>query len=36
MRNIPMSSLSEEGTLIFLWVTGRAMDLGRECLSMWG
>ncbi|TIB33971.1 hypothetical protein E3P85_01131 [Wallemia ichthyophaga] len=36
MRKMPMSTLSEEGTLIFLWVTGRAMDLGRECLSIWG
>ncbi|EOY23925.1 MRNAadenosine methylase isoform 2, partial [Theobroma cacao] len=22
--------------LIFLWVTGRAMELGRECLELWG
>ena len=22
--------------LIFLWVTGRAMELGRECLKLWG
>ena len=25
----------DEG-LIFLWVTGRAMELGRECLKIWG
>ena len=22
--------------MIFLWVTGRAMELGRECLKLWG
>ena len=22
--------------MIFLWVTGRAMELGRECLDIWG
>ena len=27
--------LQDEG-LIFLWVTGRAMELGRECLKLWG
>ena len=21
---------------MFLWVTGRAMELGRECLDLWG
>lgn len=21
---------------LFLWVTGRAMELGRECLNLWG
>ena len=21
---------------MFLWVTGRAMELGRECLDIWG
>ena len=28
-------SFQDEG-LIFLWVTGRAMELGRECLKLWG
>ena len=25
----------DEGFL-FLWVTGRAMEVGRECLKVWG
>ncbi|TRY79163.1 hypothetical protein TCAL_08330 [Tigriopus californicus] len=35
MRHLPVPSLQDEG-LIFLWVTGRAMELGRECLKLWG
>lgn len=35
MREMPVGRLSDEG-LIFLWVTGRAMELGRECLEIWG
>ena len=35
MRKLPVSKLQDEG-LIFLWVTGRAMELGRECLKIWG
>ncbi|XP_037080726.1 N6-adenosine-methyltransferase catalytic subunit-like [Pollicipes pollicipes] len=35
MRNLDIPSLQTSG-LIFLWVTGRAMELGRECLSLWG
>lgn len=27
---------SQDNGLIFLWVTGRAMELGRECLKLWG
>jgi len=27
--------LQDEGVL-FLWVTGRAMEIGRECLRVWG
>lgn len=27
--------LQDDGVL-FLWVTGRAMELGRECLEIWG
>ena len=26
----------QDDGLIFLWVTGRAMELGRECLKLWG
>jgi len=35
MRRLPVPSLQDDG-LIFLWVTGRAMELGRECLKLWG
>lgn len=35
MRKLDVPSLQDEG-YIFLWVTGRAMELGRECLKLWG
>ncbi|KAK2704459.1 hypothetical protein QYM36_016757, partial [Artemia franciscana] len=35
MRQLNVPALQDEG-LIFLWVTGRAMELGRECLELWG
>ncbi|CAJ0762362.1 2599_t:CDS:2, partial [Entrophospora sp. SA101] len=35
MKAMAISELQDEG-LIFLWVTGRAMELGRECLAIWG
>ncbi|KII69994.1 N6-adenosine-methyltransferase 70 kDa subunit [Thelohanellus kitauei] len=35
MMNLPVHQLQDEG-FIFLWVTGRAMELGRECLKRWG
>jgi mRNA m6A methyltransferase catalytic subunit len=35
MRQLNIPSLQDEG-YIFLWVTGRAMELGRECLKIWG
>ncbi|KDN47746.1 MT-A70-domain-containing protein [Tilletiaria anomala UBC 951] len=35
MRSMPIPLLQKEG-LIFLWVTGRAMELGRELLRIWG
>ncbi|XP_048576672.1 N6-adenosine-methyltransferase subunit METTL3 isoform X2 [Nematostella vectensis] len=35
MRNLSVPSLQDNG-YIFLWVTGRAMELGRECLEIWG
>lgn len=35
MRHLPIAQLQDDG-FIFLWVTGRAMELGRECLRLWG
>lgn len=35
MRTLNVPTLQTDG-LIFLWVTGRAMELGRECLELWG
>jgi hypothetical protein len=35
MRGMAISSLQADG-LLFLWVTGRAMELGRECMALWG
>ncbi|KAE8727326.1 N6-adenosine-methyltransferase MT-A70-like [Hibiscus syriacus] len=35
MHNLNVPALQTDG-LIFLWVTGRAMELGRECLEQWG
>merc|ERR1712106_58375 len=35
MRQLNIPMLQDDG-LIFLWVTGRAMELGRECLKLWG
>jgi mRNA (2'-O-methyladenosine-N6-)-methyltransferase len=35
MRQLNIPALQDEG-YIFLWVTGRAMELGRECLTLWG
>ncbi|GAA49632.1 N6-adenosine-methyltransferase 70 kDa subunit [Clonorchis sinensis] len=35
MRRLDIPCLQDDG-YIFLWVTGRAMELGRECLRLWG
>lgn len=35
MRKLNVPVLQDDG-YIFLWVTGRAMELGRECLILWG
>ena len=35
MRAMPIPMLQDEG-LLFLWVTGRAMEIGRQCLHVWG
>ncbi|GAA5974319.1 hypothetical protein JCM11641_006734 [Rhodosporidiobolus odoratus] len=36
MLRMPVGNMQDEGGLLFLWVTGRAMELGRECLNAWG
>jgi len=35
MKNLNIAALQDSG-YIFLWVTGRAMEVGRECLEIWG
>ena len=35
MRDLAIGSLQTDG-YVFLWVTGRAMELGRDCLRAWG
>lgn len=35
MRSMKVSELQTDG-VIFLWVTGRATELARECLEIWG
>ncbi len=35
MMSMPIPALQDEG-LLFLWVTGRAMEVGRECMRVWG
>ncbi len=35
MKNIKVNELMTDG-VIFLWVTGRATELARECLDLWG
>lgn len=35
MKSLNISVLQDDG-LLFLWVTGRAMELGRECMQLWG
>eukprot|EP00743_Colponemidia_sp_Colp-15_P006993 GILK01007547.1.p1 GENE.GILK01007547.1~~GILK01007547.1.p1 ORF type:complete len:523 (-),score=80.31 GILK01007547.1:38-1570(-) len=35
MRTLRVDQLQTDG-VIFLWVTGRAMELARECLDLWG
>ena len=35
MRALRIQDLSDDG-LMFLWVTGRAMELGRELFDIWG
>ena len=35
MKALRSDLIQDEG-LLFLWVTGRAMELGRECMKEWG
>jgi mRNA m6A methyltransferase catalytic subunit len=35
MKEMKIQDLQEDG-FFFLWVTGRAMELGRDCLHLWG
>jgi hypothetical protein len=35
MKSLKLSKLQDQG-LLFLWVTSRAMDVGRECMIIWG
>jgi len=35
MMKLGIKCLQDEG-IIFMWVTGRALELGRECLQEWG
>ena len=35
LESLGIGQLQDEG-LLFLWVTGRAMEMGRACLTAWG
>mmetsp|Transcript_152623 Transcript_152623/g.489421 ORF Transcript_152623/g.489421 Transcript_152623/m.489421 type:complete len:700 (+) Transcript_152623:97-2196(+) len=35
VRNLNVGDIHEDG-VIFLWVTGRAMELARDCFRIWG
>ena len=35
MKSLKVGLLQDQG-VCFLWVTGRALELGRECLKIWG
>jgi mRNA (2'-O-methyladenosine-N6-)-methyltransferase len=35
MRKMGVGDVHDEG-MLFLWVTGRAMELARECMEIWG
>jgi mRNA (2'-O-methyladenosine-N6-)-methyltransferase len=35
MKRIALDEVQDEGFL-FLWVTGRAMEVARDCLNFWG
>lgn len=35
MKNLKVQNIQNEG-LLFLWVTGRTLEVGRECMEIWG
>ncbi|GIX62188.1 methyltransferase MTA70, putative [Babesia caballi] len=35
MRHLKVQNIHNEG-LLFLWVTGRTLEVGRECMEIWG
>ncbi|CDR96433.1 MT-A70 family protein, putative [Babesia bigemina] len=35
MRHLKVQNIQSEG-LLFLWVTGRTLEVGRECMEIWG
>lgn len=35
MKDLKIQQLQDDG-IVLLWVTGRAMEVGRECLARWG
>ena len=35
LKDLPVAKLQDDG-VIFLWVTGRATELARDCLEIWG
>lgn len=36
MRSLPLAALQPDWGILALWVTGRAMELARELLNVWG
>ena len=36
MRRLPLPALQPDWGILCLWVTGRAMELGRELIALWG
>lgn len=36
IRSLPLHHLQRDEGLLFLWVTGRCVELGKELLATWG
>lgn len=36
IRSLPLHHLQGDEGLLFLWVTGRCVELGKELLATWG